>query len=113
MCRFFCCFTFLQYNTYMTQHTVDIDTLATLSRIAMTAEDKISLARDIDSILGFVDSIQSVDVGAHTSIVSVHNILRDDVTAHTAGEYTERLMGEAPEHRDGMVVVKQVVSRTK
>mgnify|MGYP006194961895 FL=1 len=89
----------------------DIDRLAELSRLDISQEEKESLASDMDSILGYIDQIQSVSLfqeEGSATIGSLYNVMRDDTVTHETGEYTEAILAEVPDTKNGFVKVKQV-----
>ena len=93
--------------------TVDIRALASLARVDVTDAEVAKLETEIPSILGFVETIQNVDVSGVELDTSVRNIMRDDVGAHERGKYTEVLLSAAPAREGNRVAVKQVISRKK
>ncbi|MDB5187659.1 MAG: hypothetical protein JWO50_179 [Candidatus Kaiserbacteria bacterium] len=97
----------------MTEPVVDIDTLATLARLAITGIEKAKLANEIPQILAFVDIIQSANVGDAPADTAHRNVMRDDTNVIETGLYTEKLIAEALSAANNRIVVKQVVSRTR
>lgn len=93
--------------------TVDIKALAELARLEISDAELAELEKEIPAILKFVDQIQNVAETwkAKPSIDVGRNVMRADENPHESGEFTERLLKAAPKSADGMVVVKQVVSR--
>lgn len=90
---------------------VDIRALAKLARLSVTDEEVAKLEREIPSILGFVEAIQGVDASATAQGAALRNVMRADGDAHESGAYTQELLAAAPAHKEGRIVVKQVVSR--
>ena len=90
---------------------IDIDYVANLARIELTAEEKERLGHQLDDILGYFEKLNAVDVGgvepmAHAHAVS--NVWREgDEPGPTYS--TEQVTKMAPESRDNQVVVPKVV----
>ena len=91
--------------------TQELEHLAKLSRIKLTEEDKKSLIKEFDSILGYVDQLKKVEVNIDgaTRVGSVKNVLRDDVAI--ASESREELLNEAPDREGEYVAVKKIIAQ--
>ena len=88
----------------------DIHKLASLARIELSQTEEESLAGDIDTILAYVGQVGALEVSKEEPQVGrVYNVLREDDTPHETGEYTEALMAEAPEVKEGYVRVKRIL----
>ena len=97
----------------MNQVHVDVVALAKLARLEVSEEELSKLAKEIPSILSFVDAIQKVSADIVRTDPSLRNVLRDDTEPHESGIYSDDLLKAAPASRDDQVVVKQVISRKK
>lgn len=95
----------------MTQ--VNIAALAKLARLEVSDEELARLEKEIPAILGFVETIQKVATDVATDDASLRNVMREDVSPHESGKYTEVLLATAPAIKDNQVVVKQVISKKK
>jgi aspartyl-tRNA(Asn)/glutamyl-tRNA(Gln) amidotransferase subunit C len=83
--------------------------LADLARLSIPLGERESVAKDLGSIIGFVDEIQKVDVSdieGHTSSV---NIFRDDIIAPIVPAYD--LVEAAAMHQDHFVKVPKVIGQ--
>jgi len=88
----------------------DVEKLASLSRIKLSEAEKESLQKEMDSILGYVQDIQSVSSAILKTAPAAHrNIMRDDAAPHESGIFTDILLGEAPRSENGFVVVKKIL----
>jgi len=93
----------------------DIKKLADLARIDMSNEEMEGIAKDFDSILAYVGQVQEVSKEGTTSSLQdsanykLHNIMREDIATNKTGEYTEKIMSEAPETENGFIKVKQIL----
>lgn len=97
----------------MNEPTVDIKALADLARLEVSDAEVAKLEKEIPDILKFVDQIQKVATDVKPTSPELRNVVRADENPHESGVYTERLLKAAPKSENDMVVVKQVVSRTK
>lgn len=91
----------------------DLEHLANLARIELREEDKQSLLKEFDSILGYVDQLKKVqvDMDAAGRVGAVKNVTRPDVAVNTSPEDRERLLAEAP-HREGdFIAVKKIIAQ--
>jgi len=89
---------------------IDIDHVARLARIALSDEEKETLAGQLDSILDYVNKIEELDTegvepAAHP--IPFQNVWRPD---EPTGELDrEAALRNAPESRQGMVAMPRVV----
>ncbi|MCR5184250.1 MAG: Asp-tRNA(Asn)/Glu-tRNA(Gln) amidotransferase subunit GatC [Opitutales bacterium] len=94
----------------MSDLKIDLDHVAALARIELSAEEKVKFSGDFQTILGFFEKLGAVDVSrlepcAHA--FPVYNVLREDVPAETLP--IEALEKNAPAFRDGQIVVPRIV----
>lgn len=94
----------------------DIKKLANLARIDMSDEEMEGMAKDFDPILAYVSQIQ--EVSKLKKVESLHenpdnyllqNVMREDVVVNIRGEYTEKILADAPDVQDGYLKVKQIL----
>jgi aspartyl-tRNA(Asn)/glutamyl-tRNA(Gln) amidotransferase subunit C len=89
---------------------LDIDYVANLARIALTADEKTRFAKQLGDVLKYVEKLEAVDVSgveptAHA--FDVANVWQEDVP--TIPFSAETAMKNAPAARDNMIVVPKVV----
>ena len=89
---------------------LNIDYLANLARLALTAAEKERFSRQLGDILQYVDKLKQVDVAgvepmAHAS--PVFNVWQDDVAR--PGLPVAEALRNAPAQRQHMIVVPKVV----
>lgn len=85
-----------------------LDHLAQLARLTVPEEEKEQLAKDITNIVGFLDTIQKVDIGVMgDKVFTQKNVAREDVVAPLGSVYS--LVDAAPLHHDGFVQVPKVI----
>lgn len=88
----------------------DINNLARLARIELSDEEKLKLQKDMESILGYVGQITSVQLDTSTggADMSLINVMRDDVVTTETGEYTEAILANAPKREGDYFSVKAI-----
>lgn len=95
----------------MTQPTaLDIDHVAHLARITLTAEEKKRFSQQLGDVLHHIEQLGKVDVTgieptAHA--FPVENVWADDIAR--SGLPVEAALRNAPAQRDNMIVVPKVV----
>lgn len=88
----------------------DIEGLAELARMKLTDEERANLGKDLNNILGYVESIQGVEADTASNKGLVDTVLRDDATSHESGAYTDQVLQAAPDTQDGYVKVPKILS---
>ena len=84
--------------------------VAHLARIEVAESDLDHVAKELSSILGWIDQLAAVDVEGVEPTAAVMPMplrWREDVV--TDGGYRERVLANAPETRDGFFAVPKVV----
>jgi aspartyl/glutamyl-tRNA(Asn/Gln) amidotransferase, C subunit len=89
---------------------IDIDHLATLSRLALTPGEKEKFSAQLGDILGHIEQLKQVNVDgveptAHAT--PIFNVLHADEPR--PGLSVEEALRNAPAQRDNMVLVPRVV----
>ena len=88
----------------------DVAKLAKLARLALTDDELDAFAGQLDSILGYVGAIQSVDV---IGVTPTGNPLRElNVTRPDTVQFSltqQQALAEAPSAEDGRFVVPQIL----
>lgn len=88
----------------------EVKKLASLSRIKISPEEEISMQVEISSILGYVDQINQVNLGDVANILpEQRNVWREDGEVNTSGEYTEKILNNAPGREGNYVKVKKIL----
>lgn len=91
----------------------DVQKLAILARIKLLPEEADALAKDMASILGYIDEIKSAtktdDSDSHSEKEKTRNVLRNDTHPHETGIHTEAILAEAPEREENYVKVKKIL----
>ena len=93
--------------------SIDTDTsrrVAKLARIRVEEEAVPALASEFNTILGFIEQLQEVDVTGvepMTGVTPMHLKRRDDVV--TDGSQQDKVLANAPDAREGFFAVPKVV----
>ena len=94
----------------------DVKKLADLARIDMSDEEMAIIAKDFDPILAYVGQVQealklseNISDGKKPEDHFLYNIMREDVVTNNGGEYTEKILADAPDTENGFLKVKQIL----
>lgn len=90
----------------------DIERIAKLAQIGVTKAEAKSLAVELEAIVGFVEQLQAVDIeGTEPTdqVTGLESVLREDVVV-PAVQTREQLLANAPQVKDGYIVVKRVLN---
>ncbi len=88
----------------------DIKKLAELARLDMAEEEIANLANEFDSVIAYVGQIQEASTNLdHDAQYVQINVVREDIVTNNEGEYTEKIVAEMPDTKDGYLKVKQVL----
>jgi aspartyl-tRNA(Asn)/glutamyl-tRNA(Gln) amidotransferase subunit C len=86
----------------------DIEKLAELAKIELNDNEKQSLLKDLDSILGYVKQIESVDVPEINPEYPNRNVWREDEII--LREFSrEEIIKQFPDAQNGFVKVKKIL----
>jgi aspartyl-tRNA(Asn)/glutamyl-tRNA(Gln) amidotransferase subunit C len=89
----------------------EIQKVARLARIELTAEELNKMTLEVGSILEFVDSLQAVEtknVKPTSQVTGLKDVWREDVVVECKISRDE-LLSQAPETQDGYIKVKKVL----
>ena len=90
--------------------TVDeIKNLAHLARVEVTEEEAEMYAKDFESILGYVDQINSVDVSGVDAKPLEVNVAREDKDSTASDANRDALLAQSPESQDGFYKVPKIL----
>lgn len=88
----------------------DVEHLASLSRIAVSDNEKEALRHDLEEILAYVSQIKEVSAEmGEQSVGELHNIMRPDGEPHEPGIFTEEILKQAPAREGDRVFVKKIL----
>ena len=87
-----------------------IDYLQKLGRIRLSEEDQVKTMKDLGSILGYIDMLNELDttgVEPMSHAFGRTNVFREDEVSND--EMQEAILANAPESKDGAIVVPKTV----
>jgi len=90
----------------------EVKKLAELSRIELSESELEKMRGEIDSIISYIDTIQKVelpDMPDGSVYFDEVNVMREDGEPHKAGEFTERLLAQAPRKEGKFLKVKKIL----
>jgi aspartyl-tRNA(Asn)/glutamyl-tRNA(Gln) amidotransferase subunit C len=100
------------YNTRMSKIGVtEVERVAKLARIGLSAEEAAQLSVELGQIVGFVEQLSAVDVDGVAptdQVTGLVDVWREDVVVPSLPR--EALLANAPEQKDGYIVVKRVLN---
>jgi aspartyl/glutamyl-tRNA(Asn/Gln) amidotransferase C subunit len=95
---------------------IDTHNIANLARISLTEYEHVSYGKDIESILTFIDTIQSLsvlssDTESHSIGMAPIDVVRQDQVVSRASEYAPvEIVSQAPSHEGNAVKVKKILA---
>lgn len=87
----------------------DIQKLGELAKIEIKPEEAEGFKKDFESILGYINQIESVDVSDVKETFSTKNVLQEDVAKNRTGEFSAELLSSAPNTENGFIKVKKIL----
>ena len=87
----------------------DILKLGELAKIEIKSEEIEGFKKDFESILGYINQIESVSVGDVSPLYTTENVAREDVAKNTSGEFSKDLLASAPNTENGFIKVKKIL----
>lgn len=87
----------------------DIQKLGELAKIEIKPEEAEGFKKDFESILGYINQIESVDVTDVKETFSTKNVLQEDVAKNRTGEFSADLLSSAPNTENGFIKVKKIL----
>jgi len=88
----------------------DIEQLAFLSRLELSAEDKAAYTRSLNAILDYLDMLKEFDTNAvepAAHVLPIKNVFREDRLQQSLA--VEQALANAPEEGEGAFVVPRIV----
>ncbi len=91
----------------------EIEKLANLARIKLEDSEKDGLAKEIDSILSYVDQIKVATVNMDYTPLpgAVKNVFREDIAINTSDSDREGILKESPDREGDFVAVKKIIAQ--
>ena len=91
--------------------TDEVERLAKLARIGLSADEASAMSVELGRILAFVEQLQSVDVSRvepTDQVTGLEDVWREDVVRPSPDR--EGLLQGAPAQKDGYILVKRVLN---
>lgn len=95
----------------MSLTTADVEHVASLARLGLTAEETETLRSQLSSILEHIEVLQQLDtdrIPPTAQVNSLTNVLREDVVQPSLPR--EMVLANAPQSRDGFFEVRAVMT---
>ena len=89
---------------------IEVERVAKLARIGLSAAEAAQMSVELGQIVGFVEQLASVDIeGVEPTdqVTGLIDVCREDVIRPSLPR--EALLANAPEQKDGYIVVKRVL----
>lgn len=89
--------------------TDEVERIARLARIQLSAEEIATMSTELGQIVGFVEQLQSVDISEvepTDQVTGLVDVWREDEVRPSMSP--EELLANAPAQKDGYIVVKRV-----
>lgn len=90
----------------------EVQHIAKLARLGLTGKEVEKYQRELSSILDYVEKLKEVDVAniePTSHHLKVENVTRKDEARSTKPEVRRKMMGLAPETKDGYLKVKTIL----
>ena len=91
----------------------EVKKLADLARLNVPEGELDKLAKDLESILGYVSELKNAPVppaGEMADEQKLINVLREDINPHESGVYTDDLVAAFSKARDNYLSVKPILT---
>lgn len=90
----------------------DITKIADLARIRLTSDETTKFTKDIQSIVGFIDTVNNTEISDELlkqEGFAPTNKIREDKDLHTDYMSPQDIVSAAPNHQDNAVKVKKII----
>lgn len=94
----------------MTTPSIDIDHVAHLARLHLTAEERATLGPQLGAIIGYVDQLGALDtagIEATFQVLPLSNVTRNDVAASCLAP--DEALANAPQSEEGCFRVPRIL----
>ena len=87
----------------------EVEHIAKLSRLELTAKETEKMQKDLTEILGYFDLLKNVpEIVKNNDGKEIKNILRKDETLEKDNSMAEKLIQAAPDKKDDYIKVKAI-----
>lgn len=88
----------------------EIENLAARAKIDIDTDEIKELALDFDKIFDYVSQINESGItDTENDDINIKNVFRDDVVTNKNGEFTDAIVTEMPDKKDGYLKVKKIL----
>lgn len=91
----------------------EVKKLADLARLNVPEEELDQLAKDLESILGYVSELKNAPISEMVEEHKLINVLREDQDAHESGLYTDDLVKAFSKSRENYLSVKPILTKNE
>lgn len=92
----------------------DVLKLANLSRLELTEQELDQYSKEMSSILGYIEQINSVlsdsDNDGLIESIGVRNVFREDANPDETGLNTKDVLSSAPDVKDNFIKVQKILN---
>lgn len=91
--------------------TTEVERIAKLARIGLSAEETAKMSEELGRILEFVEQLNQVDIedtAPTDQVTGLTDVWREDVVKPSLPR--EALLANAPAQKDGYIIVKRVLN---
>lgn len=90
----------------------DVERLAGLARIDISAEDRARIAGEFESILEYISQLNELDIATDGAprLPKLHNAFRTDADAYKPATWTERIVRLFPAKVGNALSVKKIIA---
>ncbi len=89
----------------------EVKKIAELALLAVDEKELDALTKEMDSILEYVSEVNEITSesdGSHEEPALI-NVMREDVATNEPGQYTKKILGEAPSTDGDYLTVKKIL----
>jgi len=89
----------------------EVKHIAHLARLGLTDEEIAKYAKQLSSILDYVEQLKEVNtdgVEPTAQVTGLENVMRDDVIENCDPQVMKKIIELAPEHEDNLIKTKSV-----
>lgn len=90
----------------------EVEHIADLARIELSAEEKIKYAEDLSAVLDYIDQLgeaNTENIPAAANAAGLANAVREDMAENCDEETKEKIISSAPLKENGYIKVKAVL----
>ena len=89
----------------------EVEKLAELSRIKIEEKEKEEIAKEIDSILSYIDQIKKATIDMDYTPIKgmIHNVFREDIVDSVSKQDRDAILTEAPDKEGDFIAVKKII----